>query len=63
LRSQQEKSDIEFMKDGMPLANGLINSLAISKKDEAVGSGALVSPLAKQPGSSAQDIKPSQAIG
>jgi len=27
LRSQQEKNDIEFLKDGMPLANGLMKSM------------------------------------
>jgi hypothetical protein len=28
----------------MPVANGLISKLALSKKDEAVGSGVLISP-------------------
>jgi len=49
LRSQQEKSDIEFLKDGMPVANGLISKLALSKKDEAVGSGVLMTPSATPP--------------
>jgi hypothetical protein len=45
LRSQQEKNDIEFMKDGMPLANGLISKYAVPKKDEAIGSSAIINPM------------------
>ena len=44
LRSQLEKSDIEFLRDGMPVANGLISKLVVSKKDDPVGSGALMTP-------------------
>ena len=33
------------MKDGLPLANGLISRLSNQKKDEAVGTGSIVSPI------------------
>jgi|APCry1669189034_1035192.scaffolds.fasta_scaffold646989_1 hypothetical protein len=32
------------MKDGLPLANGLIGKLNAAKKDEGIGNGAIVSP-------------------